>query len=213
MLKKQTKKTKQCFHCGQIGHLAKDCPTSKEKEEVKQIYIPPKRIQFKSVDDVKEFKNRIQLFKSDSHQFPHLQSKMYQPILKELLFYLTTQYQHQKNFLLDSSQVKLAFTKSFNLIDPSSFQFAETSAISGYITFSTSAIEDKLIDETESGYKNEQGLIKKYCKNKEEILFWILLHEFTHLFDGFNNDRHDELFFEQVEKFAEEQMFLFTPSS
>lgn len=52
---------------------------------------------------------------------------------------------------------------------------------------------------------------KKWCKDKdkEDMLFWISLHEFAHLFDGFNNDRHDDSFFEQVDKIAHEQMFLF----
>ena len=179
------------------------------------MYVPPKRIQFKSSDDIKEFKNRINQFKHDSRQHFHLQANLYQPMLKELLIYLTTQYGaaasiYRKMFLLDPSQVKLAFTDNFKNIDPSSFQFAETSALTGYITFSTTAIENNLIDSTESGYEKEQPFIKKWCKkNKEEILFWILIHEFTHLFDGYNNDRHDELFFEQVEKIAEEQKFLF----
>src|SRR5437868_14528080 len=111
--------------------------------------------------------------------------------------------------MLNPSQVKLAFTNNFIETESSSFQFAETCSLSGYVTFSTSAIEDKLIDTTESGHELEQVLIKKLVKNKEEILFWILIHEFTHLFDGFNNDRHDKSFFEQVNKFAEEQIFLF----
>lgn len=170
--------------------------------------MPPKRIQFKSSKDVKDFKDRIQSFKHDSRQHDFLQPKLYQPILKEILLYFVNQYEGQKNFLLHSSQVKLAFIESFNKIK-SSFQFAESSALTGYITFSTSAIETELTNETESGYENEQIWIRKWCKNKEEILFWILLHEFTHLFDGFNNDRHDEDFYKQVDEFAQEQIFLF----
>ena len=119
MLKKKTKKTKECFHCGQIGHLAKQCSllTEKPDNEIKQIYIPPKRIQFKSPDDLKEFKNRIHAFKYDSHQHPHLQAKLYQPVLKELLIYLTTQYGDcRKIFLLDPSQDKLAFTNILKIL-------------------------------------------------------------------------------------------------
>ncbi len=213
MLEKKTKKikNKKCFLCGVIGHLAKICPGLKVNEnEGKLTYIPPKRIKFKCSNDDKEFKNRIQMFKSDSHQYLNLQSRMYKPILKEVLFYLIKCYENQKNLLLHSSQIKLAFTDNFKKIDSSSFQFAETSIISGYITFSVFAIENKLMDNFESGYTNEQKFIKELCKNKEEILFWILIHEFTHLFDGYNNDRHDDFFFEQVNKFAEEQKFLFS---
>src|SRR5207253_10330457 len=112
VMKKMTKKNKNCFNCGQTGHLAKVCPISTANEP-KLTYIPPKRIQFKSSNDVKEFKERIQAFKYDSHQHPHLQPKLYQPILKELLFYLTIQYKHLKNFMLNPSQVKLAFTNNF----------------------------------------------------------------------------------------------------
>lgn len=63
--------------------------------------------------------------------------------------------------------------------------FADTSAMSGYITFSTRALEAGLRDGCESGYEAEQPLVARYCNGKkEEHLFWLLLHEFTHLIGG-----------------------------
>lgn len=68
------------------------------------------------------------------------------------------------------------------------FIFAETLALMGTITFSTKALEKKLNDETESGYNIENAYIHQWCKrganNKENHLFWLLIHEFTHLFQG-----------------------------
>lgn len=208
MLKKKTKKTKVCFHCNEIGHLVKVCPLI-ETEKSDILSEKCKRIEFKNESDIENFKKRIQGFKLMSCRYVNMQPILYQPILKELLFYLSIKYGYQKKFLLHPQQVKLAFTNNFRNHDSASFQFAETSALSGYITFSTSAIEDKLVNATESGYENEQHWIKKWCKNKEEFLFWILLHEFSHLFDGFNNDRHEDSFFEHVDKLAHENDFLF----
>lgn len=85
----------------------------------------------------------------------------------------------------------------------------QTSATTGYITFSTHALENQLLDTTESGYPYEQQYIQQLCKNKEHYLFWLLLHEFTHLFVGCNNDRHDEEFFAFVVEKAQENMYLF----
>ena len=63
--------------------------------------------------------------------------------------------------------------------------FADTSAMTGYITFSTAAIERGLHDASESGYPCEQPFLDQYCRGlKEEHLIWLLLHEFTHLFHG-----------------------------
>lgn len=115
------------------------------------------------------------------------------------------------------------------------FVFAETSAMAGTITFSTKSIEKRLHDETESGYGIENEYLALWCKkgtnNKENHLFWLLLHEFVHLLQGtlllrsllfilpriafslictgYTHDRHDAPFFEQVARFAEENDFLF----
>jgi hypothetical protein len=70
-------------------------------------------------------------------------------------------------------------------------------------------LEYKLTDDAESGYEHEQQYVQQLCKTKEHYLFWLLIHEFTHLFVGCNHDRHDEEFFESVHDKAVEHMFLF----
>lgn len=69
--------------------------------------------------------------------------------------------------------------------------------MTGYITFSETAL-NRLCSDTESGYEHEQPYLAKYCQTKENFLLWLLFHEFTHLFKGFNTDNHDTEFFEEV---------------
>lgn len=194
---------------GPINHSANQCPTkSLTSEDTGYTYIPPKRIRFKNINDVENFKKRIKAFKSCNSGYVHMQPKLYKPILKELLCYLTTQYAKEKNFLPKS--LRLMFTNDLKSSDSESFRIAESRAIAGDIIFSEQALRDKLIDGIKSGYEGESVWVRKWCKNKEDILFWILLHEFTHLFDGFNNNRHDDKFFQQVDRIADEQKFLFS---
>jgi hypothetical protein len=69
---------------------------------------------------------------------------------------------------------------------PGELTFADTSAMTGYITFSTTAIERGLRDGSESGYPCEEHCLERYCSGrlKEDYLMWLVLHEFTHLLVG-----------------------------
>lgn len=59
-----------------------------------------------------------------------------------------------------------------------------------------------------SKYKKETPFMNKWCgDNKEKVVLWIALHEFTHLFEGKQN--HFPSFFEKVEWFAKENEFIF----
>lgn len=46
------------------------------------------------------------------------------------------------------------------------------------------------------------------CQTKEDALMWFLLHEFCHLFKGY--ERHSHTFFVRVLAMAQENMFLFS---
>src|SRR5437868_14394907 len=122
------------MHCNQID----SCSTtfnSMTIEDTGYTYIPPKRIRFKNANDIENFKKRIIAFKSCSHGYINMQSKLYKPILKELLCYLVVQYGNKKNFLPRSPDIKLIFTSDLKSSDSISFRIAETRALSGYITF------------------------------------------------------------------------------
>ncbi|ELR23086.1 uncharacterized protein ACA1_361240 [Acanthamoeba castellanii str. Neff] len=133
--------------------------------------------------------------------------------MEEVLAYLVWAHGQAKALMVRPRDVRLAVRTKPMTCPPGELTFADTSAMTGYITFSTAAIERGLHDASESGYPCEQPFLDQYCRGlKEEHLMWLLLHEFTHLFHGFNNDRHDEAFFEQVAAFAEEHPFLFCSS-
>lgn len=207
---KPKRKEKDCFHCGSIGHLAKHCPQLVNNNNDGPQYIPPKRIQFKTEADLEDFKDRVIAFKFQCRKKDHLEPQLYKPMLEELLSYLVSQYTHRKDkFVVNMRNIRLAFGSHIKGEQKGTFGFAETSGITGYITFSTVALEDHLIDSTDSGYDKEGTYKDKWCKTKEDYLFWLLIHEFTHLFTGHNNDRHDEEFFDLVEDIASDHSFLF----
>ena len=71
--KRQTRSEKICFHCNSVGHLAKYCPQKRIEESgsdggIDFIYVPPKKIRFKSEADIQAFKDRIVAFKYQSRK-------------------------------------------------------------------------------------------------------------------------------------------------
>jgi len=64
-------------------------------------------------------------------------------------------------------------------------------------------------DSSCSRYGLEKPYMKAWCRGKEDVLMWMILHEFTHLFPSC--DVHDVNFFERVNNLARNQMrFLFS---
>ena len=123
---------------------------------------------------------------------------------------------HKKSRKLLCGKVSVGFVDALTSGgDSEGFVFAETSVVNGTITFSSSSIEGKLRDETESIYLIENEYLQDWVGkrgskyHKEHHLFWIVLHEFCHLFVGCNNDRHDHEFFEMVAELAKDCSFLF----
>ena len=222
---KKKRKDKVCFYCESVGHLAKFCPNKETKvqsEEGSQlpdkdelIFTPAKRIRFKTKEDLDSFTNRIHSFKFQSRKQQTLQPNLYKPIMKETIAYLVWKYGSRKDLMCSPSKIVLAFCTYLSSSTSSDsqdhkFGIAGTSIMTGYITFSTKVLEKEITDQTESGYDLEQPWVDRWCKNKkEEYLFWIVFHEFTHLFAGCNHDRHDKPFFLVVEKFVEENTFFF----
>jgi len=71
------------------------------------------------------------------------------------------------------------------------------------------SMKDEMYDGSTSIYPMENTFIKTWAGGlKEDILFWLLLHEFMHLFPGC--DVHDRAFFESVAQMAQNNPFLFS---
>jgi hypothetical protein len=60
------------------------------------------------------------------------------------------------------------------------------------------------------GYKMERPIQEQYIFTKEDEWMWILCHEFCHLITGMQ--KHNKVFFKQVEKMVQENMFMFSSS-
>jgi energy-coupling factor transporter ATP-binding protein EcfA2 len=58
------------------------------------------------------------------------------------------------------------------------------------------------------GYRLERPIIAKYAKTKEEALLWAVIHEWVHLFVGFQ--KHTPSMFKEIEKIARQESWIFS---
>ena len=56
------------------------------------------------------------------------------------------------------------------------------------------------------GYKTEKPTLQKFAKNREEAALWAVLHEWVHLFKGF--EKHTPKMWAEIEKYAKHYSFL-----
>lgn len=56
------------------------------------------------------------------------------------------------------------------------------------------------------GYKSEKPYAQKYCKTREEAALWVVLHEWVHLFAGY--EKHTKDMWIEIEKYAKEYNYL-----
>ena len=80
---------------------------------------------------------------------------------------------------------------------------------SGLIEFSEKTIKGEIVDGASIVYKNEANFYKQMFpdQTKEKLLFWLLIHEVCHLFDGCDN--HSDLFYTTLRKLIDDNLFLF----
>lgn len=207
--RRKKRSEKECFTCGQYGHLSRFCREQTKNEAQQRLYVAPKRIEFKSAANMEAFRRRIAAFKQESSRSESFLPELYKPMITELVAYLLT-IEHGKKLLC--GRVSVGFANDLSGGGESGFVFAETSVVDASITFSCATIEEKLYDETLSLYPIENDYLQLWMgkqNRKENHLFWIVFHEFCHLFAGYNNDRHDGEFFEMVAELARNSSFVF----
>lgn len=131
------RREKECFHCGEVGHLAKLCPTKRATEERASgddpdlVYVPPRRFKFDSEKDHAAFAQRVRAFKHQSRKSEtclqptlsfgsrseetlncfiiRLQAALYKPMMEEVLAYLVWHHGSHRNLMVSPRDVRLAF--------------------------------------------------------------------------------------------------------
>jgi KaiC/GvpD/RAD55 family RecA-like ATPase len=80
----------------------------------------------------------------------------------------------------------------------------------GQINFGRKFFVEKLSGERWRGlgYRSEKPYIRKYVNNREEAAIWAVLHEFQHLFKGYQ--KHTKTMWKGIEKLAVENPWLWT---
>jgi hypothetical protein len=81
----------------------------------------------------------------------------------------------------------------------------------GEVRFGWGILTGRIDDQALSRYGQEQQPMKAICRCKEDVLMWLVLHEFLHLFVG--NESHTQAFFEKVTVAAMTHPFLFSANS
>jgi energy-coupling factor transporter ATP-binding protein EcfA2 len=89
------------------------------------------------------------------------------------------------SFVKDPSKVKLRFGGN---------TVAHCHPRSGELVFGKKSFTDMVIGKV--GYAKEQKFIKERCEDNADLLLWVTVHEWMHLYEG--NQQHTNNFFEQV---------------
>jgi len=77
----------------------------------------------------------------------------------------------------------------------------------GQINFGRKFFEGFIKDAHKSlGYKSEKPTLQRYAKNREEAALWAVLHEWVHLFTGY--EKHTAKMWVEIEKYAKHYSFL-----
>ena len=92
-----------------------------------------------------------------------------------------------RSYILNSQKVRLAFRGN---------SVAHCFSKTGEIVFGKKAFTKMKIGGI--GYAKEQKYIIKHCKDDAELLLWVIIHEWCHLYEG--NQHHKNAFFDDVEK-------------
>jgi len=143
---------------------------------------------------------RINLWKLESKKYQTLNASACKLVIKQLLEYLLVLYRKQIETTTDISTGRLKLIFSLD-------QAIHCIPGSGIINFGLKSIKSKIDDGAYTMYPLEKEPLRSRCKNKEDILIWMVMHEFSHLFkDG---SQHDENFFAKVLNMANENSFLF----
>lgn len=58
------------------------------------------------------------------------------------------------------------------------------------------------------GYKSEQPTLQRYAKTREEAALWAILHEWVHLFNGY--DKHNAKLWREIERYAKDYSWLWS---
>ena len=61
------------------------------------------------------------------------------------------------------------------------------------------------------GYKSEKPYMQRFVSNKEEAAIWAVLHEYTHLFKGYQN--HNASMWKELVRIANEESWLWSNPS
>ncbi|CAH6419632.1 Hypothetical protein HVR_LOCUS704 [uncultured virus] len=129
-------------------------------------------------------------------------------LLVQCLEYLKHRYFDiiERKACVPVTQVRLQFMKTAS--EESGGEDIYCCPSTGVIKFSEAILKREFFDGSRSRYPLENEVLKRSpVKDKEGLVFWLLLHEFLHLFEGY--DRHDARFFEHVLDVAEKELFLF----
>jgi hypothetical protein len=92
-----------------------------------------------------------------------------------------------RSYIKNSQRVKLAFRGK---------GVACCFSKSGEIVFGRKAFTQMKVGGI--GYAKEQKYIIKHCKDDADLLLWVIIHEWCHLYEG--NQHHKNAFFDDVEK-------------
>ena len=92
-----------------------------------------------------------------------------------------------RSYIKNSQKVRLAFRGN---------SVAHCFSKTGEIVFGKKAFTKMKIGGI--GYAKEQKYIIKHCKDDAELLLWVIIHEWCHLYEG--NQHHKNAFFDDVEK-------------
>ena len=156
-------------------------------------------------EGIRAFMKRVDAFKKESRQCVVLRPDMYKPFLYDALEFLKEKY----CATLAKEASVAPHTVSIDFIREDRDTYADP--VAGTICFSEVQLNRDMIDDSVSDYKAEQPIRKQWVSCKEDGLIWLLLHEFCHLFRGY--DVHNDRFCRRVEQLARENAFLFAAQS